>query len=182
MSRSSRTLNRMLLALLGTAWLALGAVVVLWHVRPDLVHAALSPLAATAAALDWTIVAAAAGAVLVLLAAVHGATRGRGRSGDAVADHGIAVDKHAVRDLYRLELGTMPDVLDVDVQPWWARRGRPAWRIALHVRHGARLDEVVERAATAAERTQQRLGAQVPILIHVSGGLRAAVASARRAE
>ena len=70
MSRSSRTLNRMLLALLGTAWLALGAVVVLWHVRPDLVHAALSPVAATAASVDWTIVATAAGTALVLLAAV----------------------------------------------------------------------------------------------------------------
>ena len=35
----------------------------------------------------------------MLLAAVHGATRGRGRSGDAVADHGIA---HEARHVQRL--------------------------------------------------------------------------------
>jgi hypothetical protein len=182
MSRSSRLLNRSVLAILGLVWSALGALIVLWHVRPDLVAAAAAPLAGPAASTDWTVVAVVTAGALVLLATLHAVTRGRGRRADAVAVDGIAIDKHAVRDLYRLELGGHPDVLDVDVQPWWGRSGRAAWRIALHVRHGARLDEVVDRAASAADRMQERLGAHAPILIHVSGGVRAAVTKTRRAD
>lgn len=181
MSGSSRILNRVLLAVLGIAWLAAGSLVLLWHLQPEPVIAALAPLAAPAAQLDWPIVAAIAGAALILIAAIHTATRGRGRSDDALVAGSITVDKHAVRDVFRAELGEHPDLLDLDVQPWRVR-GREAWQVTLRVRRGARLDELADRAAAAADGTRARLGAAAPILIHLSGGLRSAVAHARRAE
>jgi len=181
MSGSSRTLNRAILIVLGLAWLAAGALVLLWHLQAEAVATALAPLAGPAAGLDWPIVAAVAAVALLLIAVLHAATRGRGRSDDALVAGPITLDKHAVRDVFRDELGQHPDLLDVEVQPWRAR-GRDAWHVTLRVRRGARLDELADRAAAAAGATRAQLGAAAPILIHLSGGLRAAVTHARRAE
>lgn len=186
MSRSNRSLNRILLLVLGVAWLATGAWLVLRQALPD----ALAPVqpaldAATGLQpfgipLDWAIVSAAAGGALVLLAIVHTATRGRGRTGDAAVAGSVVVDRAAVRDVLRQELGDHPDVLDVSVQPW-RRRRTAAWRVVVHTRTGAALDRIVDRTADAARATRDALGTDAPILVHIAGGLRAAVASDRRA-
>ncbi|WAC67070.1 hypothetical protein OVA14_04765 [Agrococcus sp. SL85] len=188
MSRSSRSLNRTILVVLGLAWLAGGAWLLATTAAPQLLAPVQPTLDSAIAAgtaglpLDWALVGAIAGAALLVLAIVHATTRGRGRTAEAAVVGDIRVDRAAVLDLFEHALGDDPDVLQSSVQPWRSRRGRRSWRIAVTVRTGARLDEVLDRTAEAARATRTRLGVGAPIVLHLGGGLRAAVAHTKRAE
>lgn len=181
MSRSNRILNRIVLAVLGlvavVAGLAIGGGVL------PAVRAAVRPVITLPRSVDvpasalWIVVAACA--VVVALSLVWVATRGRGGTSIAVRERAgadiVTVDVALVRDVVDHELEGVRDVVGCHVDAYVVRRQRAA-RIRVAVRRGgdavAALD-AVDRAVSVLDRT---LGRPVPVLVHLAGGTRAAIA------
>ncbi|SDH59812.1 Asp23/Gls24 family envelope stress response protein [Agrococcus jejuensis] len=199
MTTTNRGWNRIVLVLLGIVWLGAGAgllarqlwpdqVVQAWEAAPQAAADGWASLTAQlgleVGALDPTAlstVALVAATVLVLVwAIVHAATRGRGRTHDAVEQDDVVIDAGAVEDVYRHALGAHPDVLHVKVTSW-RHRGANAWRASVDVRDHARLDEVADRAAAAATATRQRIGIDAPVVVHLTSSIRASVSKTARA-
>uniref|UniRef100_UPI00119E0B17 hypothetical protein n=1 Tax=Agrococcus jejuensis TaxID=399736 RepID=UPI00119E0B17 len=176
MTTTNRGWNRIVLVLLGIVWLAAGAglvarqiwadqVVQAWEAAPQAVAdgwaAITAQLGLELGALDpaalWTVALVAAAALVLVWAIVHAATRGKGRTSDAVDQDDVVIEAGAVEDVFRDALGTHPDVLHVKVTSW-RHRGANAWRASVDVRDHARLDEVADRVAAAATATRERIG------------------------
>ena len=199
MTTTNRGWNRIVLVLLGIVWLAGGGVLVARQIWPDQTVAAWEA-APQAVADGWDALAAqlglsvgsldpaavggvvliAAAAIVLVWAIVHAATRGKGRTSDAVDQDDVVVEAGAVEDMYRRALGTHPDVLHVKVTAW-QHRGANAWRASVDVRDHARLDEVADRAAQAATTTRERIGIDAPVVVHLTSSIRASVAKTARA-
>lgn len=199
MTTTNRGWNRIVLVLLGIAWLGAGAALVArqlwpdrlaeaWEAAPQAVSDGWTALTAQLglelgtldpAALRTVVLVAAASLVLVW-AIGHAATRGKGRTHDAVDQDDVVVEAGAVEDVYRDALGTHPDVLHVKVTSW-RHRGANAWRASVDVRDHARLDEVADRAAAAATATRARIGIDAPFVVHLTSSIRASVSKTARA-
>ncbi|MFC7431648.1 MULTISPECIES: hypothetical protein [unclassified Agrococcus] len=199
MTTSNRGWNRIVLVLLGIVWLAGGGILVARQIWPDQVVAAweaapqavadgwaalTAQLGLSLGALDpaalWGVVLVATAALALVWAVVHAATRGKGRTSDAVQQDDVVVEAGAVEDVYRDALGSHPDVLHVKVTAW-RHRGANAWRASVDVRDHARLDEVADRAAHAATATRERIGIDAPIVVHLTSSIRASVSKTARA-
>ncbi|QCR18122.1 hypothetical protein [Agrococcus sp. SGAir0287] len=199
MTTTNRGWNRIVLVLLGIVWLAGGAVLVArqiwadqtvaaWEAAPQAVADGWDALAAqfglSVGSLDpaalWGVVLIAAAAIVLVWAIVHAATRGKGRTSDAVDQDDVVVEAGAVEDMYRRALGTHPDVLGVKVTAW-RHRGANAWRASVDVRDHARLDEVADRATQAAHETRERIGIDAPVVVHLASSIRASVSKTARA-
>uniref|UniRef100_UPI0011A2BBF8 hypothetical protein n=1 Tax=Agrococcus jejuensis TaxID=399736 RepID=UPI0011A2BBF8 len=176
MTTTNRGWNRIVLTLVGLAWLVAGGVLVArqvwpeqasqaWNAAPQAVvdgwDALTAQLGLSIGSLDpaalWTVALVAAAVIALVWAIVHAATRGKGRTSDAVVADDIVIEAGTVEDVFRDALGTHPDVLKVHVSAW-RRRGENAWRASVDVRQHARLDEVADRVAAAATATRERIG------------------------
>jgi hypothetical protein len=199
MTTTNRGWNRIVLTLVGLVWIVAGAGLVarqvwpdqvagLWEAAPQAVADGWDALAAqlglSVGSLDpaalWTVALVAAAAVALVWAIAHAATRGKGRTSDAVVADDVVIEAGLVEDVYRDALGTHPDVLRVHVSAW-RRSGGNAWRAAVDVRQHARLDEIADRAAGAAVATRERIGIDAPIVVHLTSGVRASMAKTARA-
>ena len=185
MTKSNRTLNRIILLVLGLVAVVVGLVIgagVLPAVRD-----ATAPYVDLHRSLDvpasslWII--AGACALVIVLALVWVFTRGGGGTSVAVrersGDDAVTVNVALVRDVLDHELSGVRDVVGSRVDTYLVRRQRAA-RIRVAVRRGGdavTVLDAVDRAVAVLDRT---LGRQVPVLVHLTGGTRSALAKPTR--
>lgn len=185
MTKSNRTLNRIILLVLGLVAVVVGAVIgagVLPAVRDATSSYVDLPRSLDVPASSLWIVAGAC-AVVIVLALVWVFTRGGGGTSVAVrersGDDAVTVNVALVRDVVDHELSGVRDVVGSRVDTYIVRRQRAA-RIRVAVRRGGdavTVLDAVDRAVAALDRT---LGRQVPVLVHLTGGTRSALAKSTR--
>ncbi|WP_420368689.1 hypothetical protein [Curtobacterium sp. L1-20] len=185
MTKSNRTLNRIILFVLGLVAVLVGLTIgagVLPAVRD-----AVSPTVELPRSLDvpasslWIV--AGVCALVIVLALVWVFTRGGGGTSVAVrertGDDQVTVNVALVRDVVDHELNGVRDVVGSHVDTYVVRRQRAA-RIRVAVRRGGdavTVLDAVDRAIAVLDRT---LGRQVPVLVHLTGGTRSALAKPTR--
>lgn len=181
MTTSNRALNRILLMLLGLIALV-GAALLL---RPE-IDLLLEPaglvtptLGLSEAPTPWLqggIIALAVVAVVIALAWTT--SRGRGTDGTAFERDGISVDANLVEGMLRRQLDDAAEVAHVRLRAF-----RPKDRVLLaeiQVTRGADLADVHRRVQDAVTTTDQQLGMPLPLVAHITTGLRSRLASERR--
>lgn len=180
MTRSNRTLNRLILALLGLVSLAAAAALVAtWFDIPGV--AALVPTAdALARALGdpttlW--IAAAAAAVAAVLAIAWIATRGRGRTSAAWETDTLRVDGRVVEDVLQARLAANPDVLGVSATPY-RLRGSRVIGVRVVCRRRAAMPLLLQDLRRAVDELDTTLGTPLPLLVHLSSGARSRLRAA----
>ncbi|GMA29534.1 hypothetical protein [Arenivirga flava] len=181
MTTSNRALNRILLILLGLIALA-GAALLL---RPEidqllepagLVTPTLGLTEAPAPWLQGGIIALAALAVIIALAWTT--TRGRGADGTAIERDGISIDANLVEGMLRRQLDDATEIAHVRLRAF-----RPKDRVLLaeiQVTRGADLADIHHRVQDAVATTDQQLGTPLPLVAHITTGLRSRLAHERR--
>lgn len=187
MTRSNRLLNRILLIVLGLVAIAGGAVLALpaasaafgdalpWvtqvsdatRLAGDEDEGGLGPIVL------WSAVAAAA--VLIVLSLVWILTRGRGRTSSAYNADAVGVDVKVVDQIMTDALRPASDVVSVSTSGHRVR-GTTALRVRVNVRPGADLQRVRSAVDAAIAHLDTTLGASLPMLIHITTGLRASFA------
>jgi hypothetical protein len=192
MTRSNRTLNRLVLALVALLALA-GAAALAWPaaarahlevaglVVPPAPRLGLDALLAGPDRLGVAGAAAAVALVALLLAVAWAASRGRGGTATVVDVDGVRIDIHAVRDLLQSSLGPTPAVVGVGATAH-RLRGRTALRVTVLTRRHADLPALLDGVRTAIDDLDAALGARVPVVVRVRTGLRSSFAREQRAE
>lgn len=186
MSNANRTMNRLLLGLVGVVLIAFAAMAAWPAVTGDPLPA-LSPLAdglgrlgLTGARGIWVGVAGLT--VLALLALIWILTRARRREPVIIDDQDVIVDAAIVRDLLQAELSAAPEVAAVSATVH--RRGRRGQTRVLHVRVQMRpradLPATLDRLTAAVAALDATLGMRVRLVLHLTTGVRSALARARR--
>ncbi|MBW1639769.1 hypothetical protein G3H63_11910 [Microbacterium resistens] len=189
MNATNRFANRVVLLLGGAALLIAGVVIVLWSVRPPWAAAATAQATGTVedllrtlpvwdAPFGGTVRIPAAGVivgggavVLIVLLIVFLTTRGAGRSATAVADRTplgrTEVDRRVADRVLAAPLAERADVLDAHGRVHRVRGGA-AYRLAVRVRRGADLAEVVGAAERAAQEWDALASRPMPVLLHLA--------------
>ncbi|MFT4281460.1 hypothetical protein [Microbacterium sp.] len=186
MSNANRTMNRLLLGLVGVLLFVFAALAA-WPAVTGDPFPALSSLAdgldrlgLTGARGIWVGVAVLS--VLVLLALIWILTRTRRREPVIIDDEDVIVDGTIMRDLLQAELSTAPEVAGVSATVH--RRGRRGETRVLHVRVQVRpradLPSTLDRLTAAVAALDATLGTRVPLVLHLTTGVRSALARARR--
>ncbi|TDN43736.1 hypothetical protein EDF64_107164 [Curtobacterium flaccumfaciens] len=185
MTKSNRTLNRIILLVLGLVAVVVGLVIgagVLPAVRDATAQYVDLPRSLDVPASSLWIIAGAC-ALVIVLALVWVFTRGGGGTSVAVrersGDDAVTVNVALVRDVLDHELSGVRDVVGSRVDTYLVRRQRAA-RIRVAVRRGGdavTVLDAVDRAVAVLDRT---LGRQVPVLVHLTGGTRSALAKPTR--
>lgn len=183
MTKSNRTLNRIILFVLGLVAIVVGITIgagVLPAVRD-----AVDPYVSIPRSLDvpasslWIV--AVACAVVIVLALVWVFTRGGGGTSVAVrersGDDAVTINVALVRDVVDHELKGVRDVVGSKVDVFQVRRQRAA-RIRVAVRRGGDAVAVLDAVDRALEVLDRTLGRSVPVLVHLTGGTRSALAKA----
>jgi hypothetical protein len=177
-TRSNRTLNRALIALVGLVLIAAGALVAgpfLPIELPWLPGLSLAPPS------DPVLTGIAVGsAVVALLALLWVFSRGRGEQAVAYRADGISIDRHVVEDLVRDALAGNPDVVHVAAHAY-RLRGALAVKVRIDVRKGSDLTGLVDSVRRHVADLDTVLGTQLPLLVHITSGIRASFAAERRA-
>lgn len=182
MTLSNRFINRLLLLVIGLVALA-GASLLAMHVFPRLAELAgltavpwmpVLPDLADAATLWWL----AGGVLLVIVLAVAWiATRGRGRTSQALSADGVVVDDSVVAGILRAELDGDPDVLAVSAQGY--RRAAGVVMVAIETRTRADLGALLAHVRAAVAVADARIGIEVPLVIHLTQGIRTLTSGSR---
>ena len=182
MTRSNRVLNRGILLVLGLLALAAAAATALPLLPMTLLGVRMPHLELAAPgqlALQLTVVCCV---VVIALAVAWIVTRGRGRTVSAVGGDradGVSVDVHVVEQLLRDALDGDPDLLHTSVTGFRIR-GRSVLRVRLSMRRGAELRRLLDALGRAVAGLDVALGVELPILVHVTSGLRASLAHGQR--
>lgn len=182
MTSTNRFGNRLLLALLGLAAIAAGGWVVLRAYPALLPQLSLPDIPA---ALDPTAlwIVAAALAVAIALSVVWMLTRGRGRTSrllrDESSDGSVEFDARVAGDILSAHLDRQPDLLSVRVASYRVRRTQ-ALLITVSARGGTDLPRLRDDVARAVEGLDNGLGRRIPVLLHVTSGVRASFAREQR--
>ena len=180
MSSSNRFGNRMLLALVGLvsiaagAWVALRAYPVAGNTLPEL------PPTPDATWL-WIGAAAALAALVLSLAWIF--TRGRGRTALVIREESengnVEFDVRVASDLLNAALEHQPDTVSLRVTAHRVRRS-PALAVTVSARGGCDLPRLRDDVATAVEHLDELLERRIPVLLHVTSGVRANFAREQR--
>lgn len=183
MTRSNRTMNRLLLALVGLALVAVGAGGTLVAV-PDL--AALVPWAASALpggalpviavpGADGYGIAAASAVVVVVLSLSWVFTRGRGRVATlmrAADDRGaLEIDARLAGDIVTLELEEARDIAAVHTSAYLVR-GTEVLALSITARDGADLERLLADTRRAVARLDELLEKRIPVSLIVTSDRR----------
>lgn len=186
MTRTNRFANRLILALIGLLALGAAATVALPYAatlgftpfgaaNPDAPFGITLPDASQPAVL-WSIAGAAV--VIVLFALVWILTRGRGRTGTALNIEGASVDASAIQSVLRARLADAPDVVVVSASAH-RRRGGPVVLVRVQARPGPDLGALRSAVRGAIDRLDEVIGTPLPLVVHLTSGVRSTWASAR---
>jgi hypothetical protein len=186
MTRTNRFANRVILAMIGLLVLGAAAALALPYaatlgVTPFGDAEADAPFGitlpdASRPVVLWTI--AGASVLIVAFAVVWILTRGRGRTGTALSIEGATVDASAVQSVLRSSLAGAPDVVVVSVSAH-RRRGGPVVLVRVQVRPGPDLRALRSAVHDAIDRLDQVIGIPLPLVVHLTSGVRSTWASAR---
>ncbi|MGG7308724.1 hypothetical protein ACQXVK_16195 [Curtobacterium sp. AB451] len=187
MTKSNRTLNRIILLVLGLVAVIIGLAVgagVLPAVRDALAPYLTFPSKVTVPAASLWIVAGAC-VLVIVLALLWVFTRGRGGTSVAVrersGDDEVTINVALVRDVIDHELDGVRDVVGAKVDTFLVKRQRAA-RIRVNVRRGGDAVSVIDAVDHAIGVLDRTLGRQVPVLVHLTGGTRAVLAKSTRVQ
>lgn len=181
MTRSNRTLNRIILFVLGLVAIVAGLVVgagVLPAVRDAIEPSVTVPRSVQVPSESlWTV--AAVCAVVIVLALLWIATRGRGGTSiaarETTGDDKVTVNVALVRDVVDHELADVRDVVGNRVDTYRVRGARAA-RIRVAVRRGGDAVAALEAVDRALDQLDRTLGQEIPVLVHLTGGTRTTTA------
>jgi len=168
MTRSNRIVNRLILLVLGLVLIAAAAYVAGGRALglPRIPNPSVGVL--------WAIVGGAV--VVIVLSLVWILSRGRGRIRhlieDESSDGSLTIDAHLVADLVGDALADQPDVTAVS-STGFRMRGRSVLSLRVTVRRGADLARVIRAVDTAVAQLDGVLEQQLPILLQVTGAVRA---------
>lgn len=180
MTRSNRVLNRLILLLLGLAVLASAGALATPFLAPDAIAWRVDDLAAPLGDPTVLWITAVAAAVLVVLSVMWIVTRGRGRTPAAVETDDVRIDAGAVRDILRHQLSGVTDIVGLDAAAYFVRRERVI-EVRVQVRRRADLARVMTETRRAVDEVDRMLGTPLPLLVHLTTGLKSAVTGARTA-
>lgn len=178
MTRTNRLANRVILALIGLVALGLGALVALpfasglgiavpWESLGVTLPDATQPLVL------WSI--AGACLVVVLFAIAWILTRGRGRTSTALSLDGATIDASVVQSVLRERLANAPDVVVVSASAHERRRG-PVVLVRVQARPGPDLGALQTAVRGAIGRLDEVIGARIPLVVHLTSGVRSTFA------
>lgn len=187
MTTTNRGFNRVLLFLIGLISIITGATIgagILQPVRDAVQQVITLPeqviLPDTA---PWII--AGVCAVVIVLAVIVVFTRGGGGTSVAVRERSgedqVTVNVALVRDVIDHELDGVRDVVAAKVDTYVVKKERAA-RIRVHVRRGGDAVTVLEAIDQALGTLDRTLGRQIPVLVHLTGGTRTALARTTRVQ
>lgn len=182
MTRTNRFANRVILALIGL--LALGAATAV--ALPSAARLGFTPLDVMSGGIALPDVsqpvvlwAMAGGAILVVLFALAWIlTRGRGRTSTALSREGATVDASAVQSVLRTRLAGSPDVVAVSVSAH-ERRGGPVVLVRVQARPGPDLGALRSSVRGAIDHLDRVIGTPVPLVVHLTSGVRSTFASTK---
>ena len=177
MTRSNRVVNRVLLALVGLAFLTVAAWIA------NRYFAAVDVWAITVPETQWLWVAASTCLVLIVLAVVWIATRGGGRARTLVTatddeGHG-SIEARVAADLIADDLERIPDIVDVTARAFRVS-GRIVLELVVTTRRAADVRLVVDSVGRAVASLDDVLATRIPVLLHVASGVRANLAHGQR--
>ncbi|WIB26968.1 hypothetical protein [Curtobacterium sp. MCSS17_015] len=187
MNGTNRTLGRLVLVLVGLAFLGLGTAVVLVQTRPEAAdrwRSAAGPVLGglgSGAARDvavpaWSWVLGGA-VVLGVLALLVLSSLGGGRTGTVVDDDGpvdglpgrVRIEAAAIEHALSSAIAPLPQVASLAVDVRRVRR-RTAVRIVVRTRRGAPPRELVERVEDVVRDLDALLGERLPVLLRIVRG------------
>jgi hypothetical protein len=185
MTKSNRTMNRIILFVLGIVAVVVGLAVgagVLPVVRDAMASTVTIPRSVEVPASSLWIVAVVC-AVVIVLSLIWVFTRGGGGTSVAVrersGDDAVTINVALVRDVVDHELSRVGDVVGAKVDIYQVRRQRAA-RIRVAVRRGGDAVAVLDAVDHALSVLDRTLGRPVPVLVHLTGGTRSALAKPSR--
>ena len=181
MTRSNRTLNRLLLALVGLLFIAVAA----WVANRG--YPVLDVPAVPVPEDDALWIVAASALVVVILSLVWIFTRGRGRASAVITatdETGtVSIDARVAADLISHDLAALADVVSVSSTAF-RTTGSATSAIALELRVVARrsadLRHLVDTVTRSVEQFDEVIESRIPVLLHVATGVRASLAHEQR--
>lgn len=187
MTTTNRGFNRVLLFLIGLISIIVGVVIgagVLQPVRDALQQYVTLPTKVTVPDTALWIIAGVC-AVIIVLALIIVFTRGGGGTSVAVrersGDDQVTVNVALVRDVIDHELAGVHDIVGSKVDTYLVKKTRAA-RIKVHVRRGGDAVTVLDAVDHALATLDRTLGRQIPVLVHLTGGTRTALAHTTRVQ
>ncbi|WAB84657.1 hypothetical protein OVN20_03565 [Microcella daejeonensis] len=199
MTSTNRFLNRLFALLVGVILLAAGAALAVGALWPDVQQTASQAAAdAVAPATDalsggapWILWAVAAGALLlIVLLVVFMLQQGRGRTstlldvregderGRPTGGH-VIIDASVAGAVLREALSTEPGIVSTDVAAFRVRR-QTVLRITANARRGTNPVELRRTIDRVVEQWDALLGASVPVVIQIVGGVRSSLSAGTR--
>ena len=181
MTRSNRIANRIILMLIGLVSLGLAAAAALpfaatLGVELPWGQAELALPDLTQPVVLWSIVGFAA--AVLAFAILWIVTRGRGRTGTALRVEGAAIDATAVQAVLRDRLASAPDVVTVSASAH-ERRGEPVVLVRVQARSAPDLGALRSAVRSAVDRLDEVVGARIPVVVHVTSGVRSTLAGTK---
>lgn len=182
MTRTNRFVNRVILALVGVLALAAGAALALPYAA-TLGFTPVDPSSwgitvpdASQPVVLWSIAGGAV--VIVAFALVWILTRGRGRTSTALSIAGATVDASAIQSVLRTRLAGSPDVVVVSASAH-ERRGGPVVLVRVQARPGPDLGALRSAVRDAIDNLDRVIGTPIPLVVHLTSGVRSTWASAK---
>ncbi|RUQ04071.1 hypothetical protein [Curtobacterium sp. HSID17257] len=187
MTTTNRGVNRVLLFLIGLIGIIVGVTIgagVLQPVRDALRQVITLPEQVTVPDQALWIIAGVC-AVVIVLAVIVVFTRGGGGTSVAVRERTgedqVTVNVALVRDVIDHELTGIHDIVGSKVDTYLVKKTRAA-RIKVHVRRGGDAVTVLDAVDHALTTLDQTLGRKIPVLVHLTGGTRTALARTTRVQ
>jgi hypothetical protein len=177
MTRSNRLLNRLFVAIVGLALVAIGA----WEANRVYPVVAIVELDASTSAVLWMI--AATCLVVAVLSIAWIVSRGRGHSRAVVSrtdDTGeTSINARVAADFIADDLKLVADVVSVASRAYRIK-GSIALELTVTTRRAADVRHVVDSVRRAVEELDDVLEERIPVLLHVASGVRANFAREQR--
>ncbi len=101
------------------------------------------------------------------------------RGPERTGDDQVTVNVALVRDVIDHELADVHDIVTTKVDTYLVKKQRAA-RIRVHVRRGGDAVTVLDAVDHAVTTLDHTLGREVPVLVHLTGGTRTALARTTR--
>lgn len=177
MTRSNRPLNRIIIAIVGLALIAVGA----WEANRVYEVVDIGDIGSLETSVLWIV--AAGCLVVVILSVFWIVTRGRGHSRTVVSrtdESGTtSIDARVAADFIADDLARVADVVGVTSRAYRVR-GTTALELTVTTRRAADVRHVVDSARRAVEELDDVLEERIPVLLHVASGVRANLAREQR--